>query len=109
MSSVNERQNPQMAPPLHCEKNMVRKIGSWLIGLLLLVFSAGIWAWMLGWLARPFPPGSLDGAPMVKAWMAPGVLGFPALVSIVAGLIGLLYVTSVLPFSVSQNDDSSER
>ncbi|WP_133118022.1 Asp23/Gls24 family envelope stress response protein [Burkholderia ubonensis] len=86
---------------------MTKKIAYRLIGVLLLAFCAGLWAWMLGWLARPFPPGSFDNAPMMKAWMAPGVMGFPALVSIIIGLAGLLFVTGVLPRPASGNDDSS--
>lgn len=80
------------------------KINIWnrMIGLLLLAFSAGVWAWMLGWLARPFPPGSLDDAPMLAAWLAPGLMAFPTLVSIIACLVGLLYVAGVLPFRTDQ-------
>lgn len=86
--------------------DMARNIWNRLKGLLLLAFCAGIWAWMLGWLAKPFPPGSLKNAPMTAAWMAPGVMGFPALVAIFAGLVGLLYVTGVFPLTTAANEDS---
>lgn len=60
---------------------MARTIWNRLKGLLLMAFCAGTLAWMLGWLAKPLPPGSLKDAPMTAAWLAPGVMGFPALAS----------------------------
>ncbi|MBN3776978.1 hypothetical protein G3O06_05265 [Burkholderia sp. Ac-20345] len=87
---------------------MVKNMWNQLKGLLLLAFCAGIWAWMLGWFAKPLPPGSLKDAPMLAAWMAPGVMGFPALVSIIAGVAGLLYVMGVFPLTTSANNVSRE-
>lgn len=43
---------------------------------------------------------------MTAAWMAPGVMGFPALVAIFAGVVGLLYVTGVFPLTTAANEDS---
>ncbi|KGW78477.1 putative membrane protein [Burkholderia pseudomallei MSHR2990] len=85
---------------------MAKKIGYRLLGFLLIAFCAGTWAWMLGWLARPLPPGSLNDAPMIAAWIAPGVMGFPAVASITAGLVGLCFVTGMLPFPKSPSDDT---
>ncbi|MEK7898080.1 hypothetical protein AAB990_22590 [Burkholderia contaminans] len=87
---------------------MAKSIANRLFGLLLMGFSGGLWAWMLGWLARPLPPESLNGAPMLAAWMKPGVMPFPLIVSIVAGVVGLLYVVGVFPLARTTDDGKTE-
>lgn len=88
---------------------MLKKIAWRSFGLFLLIFCVGLWAWMLGWFARPLPPHTFDTAPMLKAWMAPGVMGFPAIVSVIAGVVGLLFVTGVLPLPPSEDNNSPVR
>ena len=87
---------------------MTRRIVNRLIGLSLLAFCAVLWAWMLGWFAKPYPPGSLKDAPMFAAWLAPGLLSYPMMVSVVAGVAGLLYLTGVLPLRTDSDDDKPE-
>ncbi|QMI49804.1 hypothetical protein [Burkholderia sp. MBR-1] len=83
---------------------ILKKSAYRLAGLLLLAFSAGTWAWMLGLLANVAGMQMLPG--VAGQWAAPGILGYPMIVSIIAALIGLLLLIGVLPLS-SDADDSN--
>ncbi len=83
-----------MKPGTELKKN----IASRLFGLLLLGFSAGLWAWMLGCFARSLPLGSLEAFSLPAAWITPGTLPYPMIVSVVAALVGMLYVVVAIPF-----------
>ncbi len=83
-----------MKPGTKLKKN----IASRLFGLLLLGFSAGLWARTLGCFARSLPRGSLEAFPSLAARIKPGILPYPMIVSVVAALVGLLYVVGAFPF-----------
>lgn len=63
------------------------------IGLALVMFCGISWAWMLGAFANTAP--ALDAN--TAKWMNPGVLSMPGTLSIIAGLIGLMYLIGVFP------------
>jgi hypothetical protein len=64
-------------------------------GLALVMFCAGVWAWMLG----AFSNQSAGMSQYVIQWSAPGLLSFPATVSTIAGIVGLLFLTGVFPIN----------
>ncbi len=93
-----------MKPGTKLKKN----IASRLFGLLLLGFSAGLWAWMLGCFARSLPRGSLEAFPSLAAWIKPGRLPYPIIVSVVAALVGQLYVVGAIRFPRDPNTVESK-
>lgn len=45
---------------------------------------------------------------MFAAWLEPGLLPYPIMVSVVAGVAGLLYLTGVLPLRTNSDGDEPE-
>jgi hypothetical protein len=70
---------------------------------LFLIFAAGVaWAVMLGYVAVLIP---LDSAAWftgrTAAWLTPGVLAFPASLSVLAALAGTLFMWGAAPLEES--------
>jgi hypothetical protein len=60
-----------------------------LVGMALIGFTALTWIWMLGYLALPTELSSSAGSNL-KNWSSPVVLSFPAAVSVILGIVGVV-------------------
>lgn len=74
-----------------------------LIGLGLVVFCGMTWAWMLG----AFADITVGIDQTTAKWMNPGILSMPGTISVIAGLIGIMYLTGVFPLFDQKDNDGN--
>ncbi len=74
---------------------MLRKLTFRLSGVLSLVSAALTWAWMLGAYEHLIPIEGLSEAD--ARWISPGLQTFPITLSIIQVVIGLVFVSGVVP------------
>lgn len=79
---------------------MLKSLMYRLIGLVLVSLCGVTWAWMLGAFADMNAGFDSNAA----KWMNPGILSMPGTVSIIVGLIGLMYLIGVFPLFDSRNN-----
>jgi len=78
---------------------MLKSLVYRLIGLGLVGFCGLTWAWMLGAFANLVV---VDDQTFGK-WLNPGILSMPGTISVIAGLVGLMYLAGVFPLFVQQD------
>lgn len=85
---------------------MLRKLAFRLSGVLSLVSAALTWAWMLGAYEHLIPREGLSEAD--ARWISPGLQTFPITLSIIQVVIGLVFVSGVVPVASQTLIDASE-
>lgn len=74
---------------------MLRRLAFRLCGLLSLVSAGLTWAWMFGAFEHLISTEGLSEAD--ARWISPGFLSFPITLSIIQVVIGLVFVSGVVP------------
>lgn len=83
---------------------MLKSLMYRLIGLALIGFCSLTWAWMLGAFSD-----LATGADMTTSnWLNPGILSMPGTISVIAGLVGIMYLAGVFPLFDQNHGDSSK-